>query len=259
MSGSDRGERKGKERRIWLLSWREFKEALEDTDLVILPMGVNEAHGNHLPLGTDFLIPEWMAEQLADDLNALIAPPIRYGVVTGLSGYWGSLSISESTLEALTYDVLSELAENGFERVIILNGHGGSGQVRAVSNAMGRAWRELGLRSVMVMWWEVWPELSSEIFGGAGGHAGVDETAMIMAVDEGLVKGEMDEDEVYRLMEGIRPTPMPGSILSYNDEFIAEIPDPEKAKEFARRILERVRREIERILEGWDRQDSLLR
>ncbi len=248
----------GRERRIWLLTWREFKEALEDTDLVILPMGVCEAHGNHLPLGTDFIIPEWIAEQLAEELNALVAPPIRYGVVTGLSGYWGSMSVSEATLEALTYDVLNELSNNGFERVIILNGHGGSGQVRAITNAMKRAWRDLGLRSVMVMWWELSQDITVELFDGSGGHAGVDETAMVMAVNPELVKGDMEKDEIYRLRKGVSPTPMPGSILSYDDEFVDTVPSPDKAEEFAKKLLERIKEEIERVLDGWDRQDVLI-
>ncbi len=248
----------GGERRIWLLTWREFKEALEDTDLVILPMGVCEAHGNHLPLGTDFIIPEWIAERLAEELNALIAPPIRYGVVTGLSGYWGSMSVSETTLEALTYDVLTELSNNGFERVIILNGHGGSGQVRAITNAMKRAWKDLGLRSVMVMWWELSQDITGELFGGSGGHAGVDETAMVMAVDPELVKGDMEKDEIYKLRRGISPTPMPGSILSYDEVFVSTIPPPDKAEEFAKRLLEKLKEEIEKVLDGWDRQDMLV-
>jgi len=246
------------ERRIWLLTWREFKEALEDTDLAILPMGVNEAHGNHLPLGTDFLIPEWIAEQLAEEFNALIAPPIRYGVVTGLSGYWGSISIREDTLESLAYDILAQLANNGFERVIILNGHGGSGQVRAITNAMRKVWRELGLRSIMIMWWELDSDLVKEFFGGSGGHAGIDETAMIMAIDPSFVKEDMDGDEIYRLRRGLALIPMPGSILSYDDEFVVDIPAPERAEEFANKLLDRLREEIGKVLDGWNRQDTLI-
>ncbi len=246
------------ERRIWLLNWREFKEALKDTDLAILPMGVNEAHGPHLPLGTDFMIPEWLAERLAEELNALIAPPIRYGVVTGLSGYWGSISLRESTLESLVYDVLRELSNNGFERVIILNGHGGSGQVRAATNAMKRAWVDTGLKSAMINWWELAPEVVAQIFRGSGGHAGVDETAMIMAIDENLIRGEMEPEEIYRTRKGVYPVPLPGSILAYDDDFIEKLPTPDQVKEFAEKMLEVIKKEVERILDGWDRQDILL-
>ncbi len=245
------------ERRIWLLNWREFREAIEDTDLAILPIGVNEAHGPHLPLGTDFIIPEWIAEQLAEDLNALIAPPIRYGVVTGLSGYWGSISIGEKTLESLVYDVLKGLSDNGFEKVIILNGHGGSGQVKAIENAMKKAWRELGIRSVAIAWWVLSSELTVQFFGGSGGHAGVDETAMIMAVDRSLVRGRMEDSEIYKVKKGSSPVPLPGSILAYDDGFISEIPSPEQAEEFANKVLQIIKEEVERILDGWENQEFL--
>ncbi len=246
-----------RERRMWLLNWKEFRGAIEDTDLAILSIGVNEAHGPHLPLGADFIIPEWIAEQLAEDLNALIAPPIRYGVVTGLSGYWGSLSISEGTLESLVYDALKGLSDNGFEKVIILNGHGGSGQVNAIENAMKKAWRELGIRSAAISWWVLSSELTTQFFGGSGGHAGVDETAMIMAVDRALVRGHMEDGEIYKVRKGSSPTPLPGSILAYDDRFISKIPSPEQAKEFANRVLQIIGEEIEKILDGWENQEFL--
>ncbi len=246
-----------RDRRIWLLNWREFREAIENTDLAILPVGVNEAHGPHLPLGTDFIIPEWIAEQLAEGINALIAPPIRYGVVTGLSGYWGSISISKETLESLVYEVLKGLSDNGFEKVIILNGHGGSGQVGAITNAMEKAWKNLGIRSIAIAWWILSSGLTVKFFGGSGGHAGVDETAMVMAIDQTLVRGSMEEDEIYEVKRGSSPVPLPGSILSYDDRFVSEIPSSEQAKEFANKVLQIIKDEIERVLDGWESQELL--
>ncbi len=244
-----------KERRIWLLTWREFSEALRDTDLAILPVGVIEAHGPHLPLGTDFLISEWISEQLAEELNALIAPPVSYGVVSGLSGYWGSITLRRETLQSIMYDVLTELANNGFEKVVIINGHGGSGHVQAISNAMKEAWSSVGLKSVLINWWEFSSNVTSDMFKGSGGHAGVDEAAMIMAMDPGLVKGEPEEEEIYKIRRGILPVPLPGSVLAYQDDFVGRLPTPQESEEFARRILERIKIEVERIIEGWDRQD----
>ncbi|MEM3619379.1 MAG: creatininase family protein, partial [Candidatus Korarchaeum sp.] len=107
-----------KDRRIWLMSYREFQEAIEETELAILPLGVCEAHGPHLPLGTDFLISEWLSLRVAEKVNALVAPPLYYGVAVGLSGYMGTITISDSTLESLIHEILSELASNGFGRVI---------------------------------------------------------------------------------------------------------------------------------------------
>ncbi len=247
-----------KERRIWLLTWREFSEALRDTDLAILPVGVTEAHGPHLPLGTDFLISEWISEQLAEELNALIAPPVSYGVVSGLSGYWGSIALKKETLQSIIYDILTELANNGFEKVVIINGHGGSSHVQAISNAMKEAWSSVGLKSVLVNWWEFSSDVTKDMFEGSGGHAGIDEAAMIMAMDPSLVKGEPEEGEVYKMSKGILPVPLPGSVLAYQDDFVRKLPNPRESEEFARRILGSIKTEVNRIVEGWDRQDISL-
>ncbi len=246
------------ERRIWLLSWPEFREALEDTDVVLLPVGVNEAHGNHLPLGTDFLIPEWIAEKIAEDLNALIAPPIRYGVVSSLSGYWGSLTLKKETFESLIYEVLVELHANGFDKVIIINGHGGGGHMDAIKSAMKRAWLEQGVRSAVINWWELGYDIAKEVFGTPGGHAGTDETAMIMAVDHSLVKGEVDKEEVYQYRKGISVMPAPGSILTYEPETEVKIPPLNKVEEYANKLIELIKEEIKKILEGWERQEVYL-
>jgi len=110
----------------------------------------------------------------------------------------------------------------------------------------------------MINWWELAPEVVAQIFRGSGGHAGVDETAMIMAIDENLIRGEMEPEEIYRTRKGVYPVPLPGSILAYDDDFIEKLPTPDQVKEFAEKMLEVIKKEVERILDGWDRQDILL-
>ncbi len=240
------------ERRIWLMSWPEFREALEDSDVALLPVGVNEAHGNHLPLGTDFLIPEWIAERIADDVNALIAPPIKYGVVSSLSGYWGSITLRKETFESLIYEVLVELHANGLEKVIIINGHGGGDHMNAIRSAMKRAWIKNGVRSAVINWWELGQDLSVEVFDTSGGHAGMDETAMSMVIDPKLVKGEVDEDQVYQYKGGVYVIPSPGSVLTYEPRTKVGLPSPDKAEEYAERLVKQLKDEVLRIVEGWE-------
>lgn len=244
-----------KERRIWLMNYREFREAIEDTDTVILPIGVCEAHGPHLPLGTDFIIPEWLSLRIAERVNALIAPPIYYGVAIGLSGYLGTLTIRESTLESLVYDVLSELSSNGFEKVLIMNGHGGSAQTVSISNAMRRAWQDFRIKSAMIMWWDLAKDLTEQVFGGSGGHAGVDEAALVMAVDRSLVRGGIEEEEIYSLRSGLQVVPIPGSMIAYDSKFLKELPDEVRVAEFAEKLIERIVSEVTKLLEGWERQE----
>ncbi len=245
------------ERRIWRLSWPELAEATLERDLAILPVGVVEAHGPHLPLGTDFIIPTWLAERLADELDAMIAPTIPYGNVESLSGYVGSMSIGPDVLEGLVYDVVRSLAESGFSRIILLNGHGGSRHLDALKSAIRRAWRDLGVKTVLVNWWILGSEAAREVLGSVGGHAGTEETAAIMVVDPSLVKRSLfDRSEVYLYEEGIDPYPSPGSILLYSGDDRAELPDEGAAEAFMERLVSDLSEKIRRILMGWDGQEG---
>ncbi|MFQ6061322.1 MAG: creatininase family protein, partial [Thermoplasmata archaeon] len=62
------------------LTTEEFEREIDDSTVVILPIGVIEEHGSHLPLSTDSIQSEYIAQRVSEKTGALIAPPIRYGV-----------------------------------------------------------------------------------------------------------------------------------------------------------------------------------
>jgi creatinine amidohydrolase len=96
--------------------------------LVILPVGVVEEHGAHLPLGLDSFAAEVYAEAAAPHLEEagyeiLIAPTISYGVARAAIDFPGTLSLEPDTLRSLVVDVGRSLARHGLNRQVILNGH----------------------------------------------------------------------------------------------------------------------------------------
>jgi creatinine amidohydrolase len=117
------------------LSTKEFENKVNDSLVVILPLGVIEEHGDHLPLSTDSLQCEYVVEEIAKRTNALIAPSIRYGVCNTTKNFPGTISIGFETLRSLIYDVLSELARNGIKNVAIVSGHAGSTHLAAIKLA----------------------------------------------------------------------------------------------------------------------------
>ena len=98
-------------RRMEDLTWQRFGELVpRRIDRVLVPVGTMEAHGV-LPLGTDTLIPARLAERLAPDLDALVAPAMPYGLTSSLLAYPGSM-----TLERRTF---VDAAINNFERTYL--------------------------------------------------------------------------------------------------------------------------------------------
>ena len=117
-----------KTQHLWLdeLSTNEAAEAAKEGKVVIFPVGSVEEHGEHLPLCTDSMQAEYVALEVARKTGCLVAPPFRYGICNAGRNFTGTLTIEFDTLYRLAKDVLSELARNGFNKIIVLSGHAGS-------------------------------------------------------------------------------------------------------------------------------------
>ncbi|MGB2770065.1 MAG: creatininase family protein, partial [Candidatus Zixiibacteriota bacterium] len=111
--------------RLEEMNWMEFGELVpQKIDTVLLPVGTIEAHGV-TNLGTDVSIPLFICEKISDDLKAIIAPPVYYGITRSLYSYPGSLTVSSSTFENYLTEIMLSLGKKGFSRVVVMNGHGG--------------------------------------------------------------------------------------------------------------------------------------
>ncbi|MFH1470401.1 MAG: creatininase family protein [Candidatus Micrarchaeota archaeon] len=156
------------------LSWEEAEKASKKDLVVILPVGAVEAHGRHLPLDVDSLIPGELAKEVADKTGALVLPTFHYGHCFSLREYAGTLSLSPETLSQSVYEICSELLRNGFSKILILNGHGGN--YSPLKYALERLDSEgEDFQACIVEWWSV-KELS-EITTDLG-HADENEASL---------------------------------------------------------------------------------
>ncbi|MBW2146446.1 MAG: creatininase family protein [Deltaproteobacteria bacterium] len=112
--------------RLEEMTWEDCKAALEETDLVIVPIGAVEQHGPHLPLGTDAMNIKYSALKAAERCNVVIAPAINVGVSQNHMDFPGTITLRPETLIDLIIDYCESLSAHGFRRFILLNGHGGN-------------------------------------------------------------------------------------------------------------------------------------
>ncbi|MFW5914454.1 MAG: creatininase family protein, partial [Thermoplasmatota archaeon] len=183
----------------------ELEERLKGDPVIVLPVGATEAHGPHLPTGTDSLQPEHVADRLAERLNGLVAPPIRYGHHSSTKNMVGTLAIGSDTLRSLVGDVLISLARNGATRVVVLSGHAGSVHMAALKVACEEAVRGLDLKVMLLTDYELASELSEDLGIPAGdSHGGLVETSRVMSIAPHLVKGERKKgtfvDQEYMIL-----------------------------------------------------------
>ncbi len=199
-------------------------------DTVILPVGTIEAHGIS-PLGTDVIIPEKLSQDIAEDINALIAPSVPYGLTGSLIPYRGSMTLMRETFENLLFEISLSLCKIGFKKLIINNGHGGN--MSSVKNAASRIYSKTGLFVISIHWWINCGDLPEQIFGKTGGHGAVDETAMIQYIRPELVKWDyLSRVPKYRPSKGIDAIPSPSTIIVYDENGGIPQDNPDLSEKF---------------------------
>lgn len=101
----------------------EAADAIAAKRAVIIPTGATEAHGPHMPLDTDTHQVDHIAALLAEKIDAVVAPPLAYGVSKTFENFPGTISLTIPTYQAMLFEVGAALVRQGFEHLIILNGN----------------------------------------------------------------------------------------------------------------------------------------
>jgi len=177
------------------MTWEEVRALDAERTVVILPVGATEAHGPHLPLSTDVVIAEAMANAAAarldtDGTPAVVLPPLAYTAAPFAEGFAGTVSLRPGTLAALVEDVGAALAAQGFRTLAIANAHLDPAHLEALHAAaaalagrMAVAFPDLTRRP-----WAL--RLGDEFRSGAC-HAGRYESSVVMAERPDLVREDV--------------------------------------------------------------------
>ncbi|WP_049934721.1 creatininase family protein [Halalkalicoccus jeotgali] len=177
--------------------WPEVESALENgTRTAIVAVGSIEQHGPHLPLNMDTLDGDELSRRIARELgDALAAPTIRPGCSGHHMEFPGTITLPPETLMDVIRSYCRSLDAHGFEYIVLVPTHGGNfGPVKTVAPDIAR---ELESTVIALADLDEHMQLLNEGLSEAGIeydqdviHAGAAETAMVLAIDEGLVRVE---------------------------------------------------------------------
>src|SRR5699024_5807475 len=104
----------------------DIKAKIDQSKLAILPIGAVEAHGPHLPLGTDNLLAERLSEKVAEQVNGILLPTLPYGQVWSLKHFPGSINVTNDSMIQFLTDIGESLYHQGFKTFAMVNGHLGN-------------------------------------------------------------------------------------------------------------------------------------
>ena len=181
---------------------RDMEQALTKTKTVIIPTGVVEQHGYHLPLSTDILNAVKPLEIAGDRLNAVVAPSVNYCFSGG--ELLGTVNVSPNTFGLYISEIVSEFVRMGFENIIVFLGHAGTDNRNALTNSLQmllRRNKDLAEKITLSLV-EAWNLSPTWLSGFAlepehDFHAGMMETGLMMYWAPELVRDEIVMDEEY--------------------------------------------------------------
>ena len=168
----------------------EVEEALNTCQTVIIPFGVMEAHGPHMPLSTDTLQARDAAVRASKLTPVFVAAAVPYGICRSLAGHAGTIGISGETVRCLTFDLLQSMYDMGMRNFILYSGHASAMQMAAIEEAAERALRSCPKANIaIVLEYDVIKPHVGKLYETPGDlHAGEIEASRIMAIRPDLVR-----------------------------------------------------------------------
>lgn len=238
------------ERKLQNLSWLTVRDLVPaKIDTILLPVGTVEGHGSAC-IGTDNYIPEMISNELAERLNALVAPTLNYGITRSLYRFNGGSTILEEHYRDFVRDILNSYADTGFHHVILMNGHGGNNT--ALKTVAEEFSRERKTNIAVIHWWQLCAQMTEQFFGHVGGHAGTDETALVQSIDPALGgKDQYDPDLAYYFRPGADVYPVPGTILLYKEGEGHPNYDLSQVQDYRRKVCQTVGDFAEMVIGRW--------
>ena len=166
-------------------TWPEIRDG--DHRVAVLPWGATEPHNLPLPYATDVYETEAIAAEAAalaweGGCRCLVLPTVPFGANEQQMDLVGTINLHPSTQAAVLRDVVESLEGQGFDRLVILNGHGG--------NDFRQMIRELQAHTTVflstVSWFRI--PATQEMFDHPGDHAGEMETSLMLHLRSDLVR-----------------------------------------------------------------------
>ena len=179
------------------LTWKEVEEYLKSNRQLIVPIGTCEQHGPHLPLNTDTLVANKLAEYLSEETGILVGPTLNYGVNLPCDkGYAGTCSTTKELLQGFLTSVLEWWKEQGFKRFFLISAHGDLHHIAALEAIDPDAVRVLELYRF---------DMTGVLEKQRGAkHAGEAETSVMMYLYPEKVR-EADIQDFETLFEDFEP------------------------------------------------------
>ncbi|MDH3753238.1 MAG: creatininase family protein, partial [Acidimicrobiia bacterium] len=153
----------------------ELRQRVDAASIAYVPIGPLEFHGPHLPSGVDLLTADALCRRTAALVGGVVLPPLY--VASGVLPLPHGITFPLDTLRAVVRSVLDQLAEGGFEVIVVFSGHGALDHLHVLREECDRLMsRQPTVRALTT----IWNELTADIPGDIHDHGAKVETSYMM-------------------------------------------------------------------------------
>ncbi|MCK5682730.1 creatininase family protein [bacterium] len=242
-------------RKINELNLNEIRDYLSKNSRIFIPFGTLEAHGHHLPSGTDNICAESLSNSCAEKLNALIAPTLCYGLTNTLFSYEAGSDFDDELYTKFITQLIENFIHHGFNELILVNGHGGN--VKPLNKVANDLSQKHKVSIITVHWWIAYSGIAEKYFNSDQmGHAAQEETAFILAFKESLVcKKNFAVYDVMIAKKGFGCYPCSGPVITNGEPGIMEgLFDRDRAVSYTEEVISQMILDIENAFKGLRRE-----
>jgi len=248
------------------LTWPEIEDAVDLGKVCIVPCGAVEQHGPHLPLDVDLVCPTGIAHGAgrARPAKILVLPVIAYGYTGHVMDFPGTINCHYEHFIRIVLDVTKSLAYHGFQKILLLNGHGSN--MPNLDLVARRTCLETDAECLVTAWWNLLtvdkdflPSWRESRFPGGCAHACELETSLYLHLDEGNVRVDRIEDGTISFNEDDSPFQWvdlfaagPSTVISWTSSYSESgvLGEPSRAsKEKGRRAYEEAVKQLVRFVD----------
>ncbi len=204
------------------MTWPEVEKRLEECDIALVPIGSTEQHGPALPVSTDHYIATQFAyraaEMVLDDHKVVVTPAVTFGFSPHHMEFKGTITLSELTLSSMIADICHSLAQHGFKKIVLVNGHGGN--ETAISNALHDMQGNIDAKVYHTNWYSMVGDKLAEIVTPPVYHACDMETSVAWYLGQRVLEDKRVDEPGKSLVPGFIAPDMsasgPRASVSYN-------------------------------------------
>lgn len=156
--------------------------------VALLPIGSTEAHGPHVPYGSDSFHSTAIADRVCEaattrGASVVLLPTLPYGVQGNTMGFPMTIGVEQTTLDQMITEIIASLERQGVKKLVLVNGHGGND----FKPLLRSIYPKTPIFVCLVDWWKVGADKAKEIFELPGEHADEMETSVGLALFGDLV------------------------------------------------------------------------